>query len=421
MKERQDICDLLKQAQAAGKQTVMASVVKIHGSAYRRPGAHMLFTRDGEFAGSISGGCLEGDLIERFEQISQTKQPILLEYSAQDIDDEFALGLGCNGSITVLLELIEQRPDRIDLTDLFATVESSREKLALATLLSGPLLGRRLVLTETGVCRQDPELLKEGTRELRLSLESACEEAITSQTPGLKLVAIGPHTFEVVVEIIEPSVQIVIFGAGYDARPLAEIAHTMGLRTCIFDRRPAFANCTIFPHAASIVVSQPDAALIDGIVDERSACIVMNHQIDLDRTVIACLLNSTAAYVGVLGPKRRTERMLEELEQAGVKVEKKNLGRLFSPVGVDIGAETPEEIALSILCEIKAVFQGRNAGFLRNKQAAIHADWQKKAAGPERLKEPLCDRDVVILSGSGDRGDYGDRTRKKSSLPACNL
>src|ERR1700733_4529342 len=124
MKELKDISNLYHRSKEAGKQTVMASVVKISGSAYRRPGAHMLFTEDGAFAGSISGGCLERDVIERFAEVVQSTSPVLLEYSAEDIDDEFALGLGCNGSITILLEALRDDSGKVNLVSLFDAVET---------------------------------------------------------------------------------------------------------------------------------------------------------------------------------------------------------------------------------------------------------------------------------------------------------
>jgi xanthine dehydrogenase accessory factor len=470
MKELKNICNLYQRSKETGTPTVLASVVKISGSSYRRPGAHMLFSEDGIFAGSISGGCLERDVIERFDEVVRSDTPILLEYSAQDIDDEFALGLGCNGSITILLEMV--RADRgISLVDLFDAVESSRKRVAVGTIIAAAgiicasavagavtavtadadadavapapadatatatansLIGKRIAISESGELRLDDELLDHQSAEWYRQLRVACEQALACRKSCLSTITVDRSTFEMAIEVIEPSLQLVIFGGGYDAKPVAEIAHSLGMRTCLFDRRSAYANEKNFPNCAAIIISLPDEQQIRGIVDDRSACIVMNHQIDLDRSVIACLLNSPAPYIGVLGPKRRTERMLHELEQKGIEFQSSSLARLFSPVGVDIGAETPEEIALSILAEIKSVFQGRNAGFLRNKDAPIHADWEEQSVEQDQASNQKW----ALLVESTGRADslisdvpvHGDlatlepsKSRKKTTLPACSL
>ena len=411
MKELKNIVKLYQRSQETGDQTVMASVVNISGSAYRRPGAHMLFTRAGDFAGSISGGCLERDVIERFDEVVRSSKPLMLAYSARDIDDEFALGLGCDGSIEILLEVVAADNQRINLVELFDAVESSRRKTAFATIIgvdgggdTGPnhlldLLGSRLALSAGQPPRSDRQLAAPGFADLQYQLQLACEQALVSGTAGPSTIAFRSFNFQIVKEIIEPSVQIVIFGGGHDAIPLVEIAHTLGMRSCVFDRRPAYANRRHFPNCDAIVVSGPDRIKIEEIVDDRSACIVMNHQIDVDRNVIACLLPSAAPYIGILGPKRRTARMLRELQESGVQWQASTLARLFSPVGVDIGAETPEEIALSIVAEIKSVFQGSSAGFLRDKNLAIHDDGHEQNAKTRPLRN----------------------AKKQSTLPACSL
>jgi xanthine/CO dehydrogenase XdhC/CoxF family maturation factor len=408
MKELQDICNLYSKSKRAGRKMMLASVVRISGSAYRRAGAHMLVTEDGFCAGSISAGCLESDVLERFDQIDNSEIPILLEYTANDINDEFGMGLGCDGAIQVLLEMIGRKAHfsvpGTNLIDIIDRVCQERNAVAVATIISvysrhynsfdtpetycastfENLIGNRLAVFDSGETVVQNVSPSAQFNAMQDWLETKCKKALRSRTASEEQLAIdgtlaihepanGKYVIEVCIEVIQPPTQLLIFGGGEDAVPLVEMAHTLGMSVHIIDRRDKFASQTRFPYAASTVHSLPEMKTVNVLADECTAAIIMNHNYEIDKATLSKLVDSRYFYVGVLGPKRRTQRMLSELVESGVNIPQTLGERLYFPAGIDLGAETCEEIALSILSEIKAVFKGRCGGLLRDKQRAIHA------------------------------------------------
>jgi xanthine/CO dehydrogenase XdhC/CoxF family maturation factor len=163
-----------------------------------------------------------------------------------------------------------------------------------------------------------------------------------------------------------------LFGAGYDAIPLAGFARDLGWRVVVIDHRAAWASAERFPHSDEIIVSRAESLDENLFKDETSVAVVMTHNYEADREILSRLLDSSCQYIGALGPKKRTENLIAELRQTGKTFDEARLNRLYAPVGLDIGAETPEEIALAIIAEIRSVLSRRNAGFLRERGAGIH-------------------------------------------------
>lgn len=185
---------------------------------------------------------------------------------------------------------------------------------------------------------------------------------------------------EVFIESVEPPTPLVIFGAGADAVPVARFAHETGLHVPIVDHRPAFATAERFSGADQIVVCRPEAVTREVTLDARTAAVVMTHSYEHDRELLWRLVASPARYIGMLGPKRRVGRMLAELQSEGSFEFDDDLARLHAPVGLDIGAETPAEIAVSIIAEVRACVAGRAGGSLKDRHAPIHDEAGENAA-----------------------------------------
>ena len=194
------------------------------------------------------------------------------------------------------------------------------------------------------------------------------EEFIGNGCSGLQEFEFG----EVFIENIIPPTDLMIFGAGADAVQLAGIAKQLGWRVSVIDHRPAFANEERFPNADKIIISRPGNLKETLLFDESPVAVVMTHNYEHDKQILRFLLRSNPAYIGALGPKQRTKNILRELKESGENFSEDDLQKLHGPAGLDIGAETPEGIALSIVAEIRTVLAGREGGFLRNRKGSIY-------------------------------------------------
>lgn len=319
-----------------GAPAVLATVVATLGSTYRRPGARMLLTESGWAAGSISGGCLEGDVV-RTAWERTANGPVLVTYdSTAEEDIVWGFGLGCNGVVQVLFERLPA--DGGPLAFL-----AFGEPGVLATHLGeGPRLGEHRWIP-------DHPLLEKGG------------------------IAMAEENGEpVLLEAILPPRPLFIFGAGHDAAPLVDAAKAVGLHVTVVDGRSAYARPERFPNADAVLHLAPaDAASLT--VDVRTAVVVMTHGYLNDLAILRALLPSAAAYIGLLGPRRRADRLLSELRDEGVVPTEAQLARLCAPVGLDLGAEGPHEIAVAIVAELLAFFRQRMGGMLRESDDPLHA------------------------------------------------
>lgn len=363
MRELRDILTALEGLQRRGEAAALATVVRARGSTYRREGARLLVLPDGRTVGSISGGCLEGDVTEVAREVLQTGRPRLLTYDLTSDDDSvWGLGLGCNGAIDVFVERVKE--DAV--TALRRAVEG-RHAVAVVTVLSSPE-GR----PEPGTRLTVPE---EGPGEGSLgdpALDGRVVELARRQLDSRKSTTLSVEGIQVFVEAVTPPLPLVICGAGHDAGPLVRMAHQLGWRVTVVDSRPAFAVRDRFPEADEVVLARDDEVVRVVPVDSHTCVVVMTHNFLHDVALLRGLLSTPARYIGLLGPRARTERLLAELETSGVRVDDAQRARLYAPVGIDIGAESPEEIALSILAEIQAVRAGRPVPSLRDRPGPIH-------------------------------------------------
>lgn len=375
MNEIQVLLESYKALRSDAKQAALATIVKVKGSAYRRPGARMLITADGRTVGSISAGCLDRDVCEHAHKVVASGTPIVTTYDTTAAgDDVWGLGLGCAGLVDVLIEpLGKGTPGGLVLTFLGERL-ARRDVGAVVTVFRvlGPAhaeVGSRLMLTGTDRPRciiENPHLARMLTDEAR--------QALREGRSRVKEFGLQGGTVEALIEVIQPPISLAIYGAGDDAIPLARLAKEIGWRVTVVDYRPGYATSDRFPSADAVVVVRPGEAAARVPMDGRTAAVILTHNYANDLELLRMLLQSPVRYVGVLGARNRTAAMLRALHESGVTVGASDLVKVYSPVGADIGAETPEEIALSILAEIKAVSTGRTSGFLRDRKGPIHED-----------------------------------------------
>ena len=353
-----------------GKQTALATVVHVEGSSYRRAGARMLITEDGELTGAISGGCLEGDALRKARLVMAQNRPMLVTYDTTDDDDaKLGVGLGCNGIIHILIEPIQadKQENPIQLFKLFL---SKREPVVLITLFT--MNDKQAAQPGTCLLLTKKEDIK-GTfpdEAIKDMLLADAKDVLVNGNSVTKTYIYGDK-FTCFIELLQPAVSLVLFGAGNDAIPLVQLSAVLGWHIYIVDGRSNYAIPERFPLAKKIIMARPENALAQIVTDDRTVIILMTHNYIYDMAVLKQLLPLQLPYVGVLGPKKRLLRMLEELKDEGTEITDKQLASVYGPTGLDIGSENADEIALSIIAEMQAVLNNRMGTSLRHKNV-IH-------------------------------------------------
>jgi xanthine dehydrogenase accessory factor len=369
-KEIKNIIAAFKEAQQQGRHTALATIVHVEGSSYRRPGARMLVEDNGRMTGAISGGCLEGDALRKALLAIHQKQNTLVTYNTLDEDDvEFGVQLGCHGIVHILFEPV----DPLKSVHPIALLEAcflQRKDAVLVTMFS--LKNRQG--HQPGTCFfSDGEKIYNAITENKLA-ETIKRDVTVSLPERLSVLKeYKDHELAAFLELVEPPVSLMIIGAGNDALPMVEIATTLGWQVTIIDGRPAHATRQRFPGANDIIVGKPGEARNKISIDKRTVIILMTHNYHYDLEMLALLLQEDCPYIGMLGPRKRSDRMLAELKDRGLVISEARKNILYGPTGLDIGAETSEEIALSVLAEIKAVLTTRKGSFLRDRQEGIHS------------------------------------------------
>lgn len=319
---------------APGQCAALATLVSVRGSSYRRPGARLLLLADGTRVGSISGGCLEEDVFLRAQRVLASGKPDRVTYDTTDENDlVWGVGLGCQGVVEIFLEPIPtQRPDWIA---ALAAARAANQPVRLAVKYHGDAAATL------------------GTRLLAPTEPAAA----------------GPGIF---LETIEPAPRLVVFGAGDDARPVVHLATLMGWHVTVADSRAGYASAERFPAARAVIVAPAEEAPAAVGLAPADSVVVLTHRYAEDVKLLAGLLPRPLAYLGVLGPRKRTDRILAQLAASGVQPHPETLERLHGPVGLDLGGTTAETIALSILAEVQCARTGRHATPLRDRLAPIH-------------------------------------------------
>ena len=373
MKEILGIIGAFEEARRRGRQTALATVVHVDGSAYRRPGARMLVDDTGQLTGAISGGCLEGDALRKSMLVLSQQKSKLVTYDTTDEDDaKLGLGLGCNGIIQVLIEPIHPS-DPQNPIELLKAIAGKRQEAVLVTLFA--LENKKDAQPGTCLLWKDEGVVwsERGLPALRDILQEDAKKAYVNRASSFTNYVSGQQNLTAFIEYMQPPVSLVVFGAGNDVVPLVGMADILGWQTTVIDGRPSYAKAERFVPSCRVRVSKPENALDQIAIDAQTVFVLMTHNYNYDLAILGALIGRKVAYIGSLGPLKKTDRMLEELKEKGVTVNEAGLTRLYGPSGLDIGAETPEEIALSILAEIKAVLAGRSGQPLRNNGDVIHS------------------------------------------------
>jgi xanthine dehydrogenase accessory factor len=375
-----------------GERCALATVVSVEGSSYRRPGARMLVCESGASTGTISAGCLESDVIEHARRIIRAGAGMLVEYDTASTSDEMAwgLGLGCNGVVRVLIEPLAPGSAYVEALRRSCAAQTDDAPIRVATVYEwtasesrpsavGVECGARLFIDADGSARR--EKLSE---RVASALEAELRElALRAETIGEHSCDVGGGAVKVFVETLLPPVPLVIFGAGHDALPVVELARSLGWQTEVVDPQARPASRSRFALADRVTLARPEDVAAQLRLTARTLTLLMTHNYSHDLLLLKQLLASPARYIGVMGPRQRTERMLRELalNEDMFRLEAVDLTRLHAPAGLDIGANAPAEIALSIVAEMRAVLEGRRGGSLRERRGSIHG----KQGDDERL------------------------------------
>ena len=365
MKEIKDIIVAYTKACALQQHTALATVVKVEGSSYRRPGARMLVNETGELTGAISGGCLEGDALKKaLLAIHQNKKKIVVYDTTDEDDAKLGIQLGCNGIVSILFEPL---PLEVEVPN-------------------NPINTLRNAIADRGntgivICGFDSASQKHlGTTELNLlpfSIQKAIADILNTEkiNNGHIMQEWEGTQQQLFIQQVQPSIQLIIVGAGNDAIPLAKMSAIAGWQIILADGRKTHATAQRFPQAEQILVGKPHELVPQWPIDTNTAIVLMTHNYNYDLAVLAELQKlPPLPYIGLLGPVSKRDRLLNDLAEQGIEFSDDQKKNIYGPTGLNLGAETAEEIAVSIVAEIMSVLNKKNPYHLRDKSAAIHAN-----------------------------------------------
>ncbi|MEZ4903174.1 MAG: XdhC family protein [Spirosomataceae bacterium] len=370
MKEIKAVIEAYQQITLTKTKAALATVVRVEGSSYRRTGARMLVMDDGTWVGGISGGCLEGDALKRARLAIAKSEPSLITYDTTEDDQyQIGVGLGCNGVIDVLFVPLAigntQNPVEI-LKSCMATRRQTNILLTITDLeeeYNGLQLGTmiRYNAMEDLAVFQDKKLEKELAHTIEIyQQQGRSRPKVFEMAHGKKI--------EIFIEILPPEIHLILMGHQYDVLPLVRLVKEIGWRSTVI-ANPQKVMQKLFTIANAVVSPEDFDQLL---IDEHTAIILMSHDFKTDKYNLPKALKTVTRYIGILGPRVRSEKIFTELAQENRGIETEDMKRIYAPVGLDLGAISPEEIALSIVSEIRAIFSGRDGSQLRQRKEPIH-------------------------------------------------
>lgn len=374
MTDLENILPLWHALEAAGADYVLATVVDVEGPSYRKPGARMLIAPDGRRSGTVSGGCLEVEVAKRAWWLTE-RGPVVERYSTAEDDGEMPYGSGCGGVVYVLLE---RRSTAAPLLTALETAFHARTPLAIATVLEGGGIATRRF---AGPTIQDFPSNAITARSLESTLSNLAAQAMENLQSIDQRVVIGERDTRVWVDYRTARPGLWIFGAGDDAKPLLRMARELGWFVAVADGRSHLATRERFPAADKVLTLSSSSVLEDGPsfledIKPTDAAILLTHSFEQDSRIIAGLLmrESLPVYLGILGPQRRTREVLAEAAKLlalpdPTERSEEWLAQMHAPTGLDLGAETPAAIALSIIAEIQQTLNNGSALPLRQVRA----------------------------------------------------
>ncbi|MBE7379805.1 MAG: XdhC family protein [Leptolyngbya sp. SIO1E4] len=349
-----------------GETTFLATIVNTVGSTYRQKGAKMLIHETGEMVGTLSGGCVENDIFQYTQRIIQ--EPLIIEYDATKVEEDliWGFGLGCNGAVTILLEKLNQ-PDILSPLNLISQCLKKKEIGAIATIFSitreiDLKIGARFVLYPDDTTDTDIQ-----NRTLVEAIAHDTIRAKASQKSTVNQYQLPSGSIDVFIDVIHPPRSLIVFGAGRDALPVVTLAKAIGWQVTVVDCRALPETYQRFAIADEIILTRRDILNRQLSINENTAAVVMTHNYLDDFEIIKWLLPTPIPYLGVMGSKNRIANIMKQLNPTSAQLKK-----VYSPVGLDIGADTPAEIATAIVAEIQAVLAKRNGGFSKHRHQPLH-------------------------------------------------
>ena len=375
MNELQNIIKGFQKSQEIGQKTVLATVVQTRGSAYRRAGARMLIKEDGEMISAISGGCLEGDILERAKShLLEGNKPYIIQYDTRNSEEDLLVGFatGCSGVVDVLIESLNNENSASQISFIEECLQSHQfGVIATVVAVEGVTnidIGSRLMM------KSDRSIINQiKNNNFTSILIKDIEKILIKKQNYTQSYTLSEGTIDVFIEVIYPLTQLLIFGAGYDAIPVVNFAKQLGWHVTIIDHRGEYLTSDRFGNADKLIECKPDPPdAYAHLLTPETVAVVMTHRYLSDVAFLKNIIPSSLKYVGVLGPKKRMEKLWQDLAKSNLDPNSSQFKRLYNPIGLDIGAETPEEIALAIIAEIQAVIAGRDGSFLRDRKGSIH-------------------------------------------------
>jgi xanthine/CO dehydrogenase XdhC/CoxF family maturation factor len=362
-----EICRYFAAARPRGTPLVLATVLRTEGSTYRKRGASILIGADGSSSGMLSGGCLEADLRERAARVIRNNRAERVWFDTRDGDDPvFGLGLGCEGAMDVWLQPLTPAAGYGALHYMTRCLETERAG-CIVTVVGGDAradeLGRQVHSDETpGVATPGvatPGVATPGDDDaLGAVLRSCLTGVATPSAALLRAVPFDGRSLEAFLAPVELPPSLLLCGAGPDAIPVYGFAAALGWRVTVYDHRPAYAERSFFPDATRVVLGRPGELGENLKPEQFDAAVIMSHHLPSDIEYLRLLCASPPRFIGVLGPPSRRQRLFAEVGDAASRI----ASRIHGPVGLDIGAGTPESIALAIVAQVHAVLAGRPGG-----------------------------------------------------------
>ena len=341
LQELKEMLDSMMVAWNRNQKTALVMLIDVKGSAYRLPGTKMMMASDGQMCGTISGGCLESDLYGWAEKVITSETSIVHTYDLSE-NDIWSLGVGCKGDLEFLITPIKQE-------DVFwrKVNEMTQNNCAFILLLEVPS-GARLVIKEDGTVYGDAD---------RIPVE-VIEQGFKCLNIKTRATIYSYNDKRYVVDVVKPSEHLIVVGAGRDAVPVVELARKAGFAVSVLDARTDFNNEKYFPHTSSIVLQIEE---VKGEDLANSWWIIMNHHLEKDQASLKLAIESEPKFIGVLGPMSRTQEMLDNIQYSFQS------GPIYAPIGLDIGAETMDEVAISIVSQLMSIRTGKKAKPLHGK------------------------------------------------------
>ncbi len=346
------------------ENSVLATIIETFGSTYQKAGARMLISKQGELTGLLGGGCFERDLVEQARSVFKTGTAKTVFYDMRSPDDViWGLGLGCNGAVRILLQLLQAEDDFSPLNIIADVAETNVAGVLVTVYESGHAhfpSGHSVFLPASA----------DGNRQLLSTtpfpFTTAALQTVLQQKPRLETHVIDSQEIRAFYDPLQPPLRLLVLGAGTDAIPLVQCAKTLGWRVTVADHRPSLIKKERFPQADQLLHLMPEDISGNLALDQFSALVLMTHNIEYDGRYLKAIVHCRIPFIGLLGPAHRKDRLLQNLGSEATQI----AGRVFGPVGLDIGAETPEEIALSIMAGIHAELGGRSGRQLSSKSMA---------------------------------------------------